>query len=326
VGKNKERGAFISLNRPLSSLAILLVAVSCLPGQALLAADGKDGTILHREIYIYPRYEEATWVEKYHTKETYEKVIADDNFLFERLTYLSDGLQVVAYLYAPRETKGQRFPAVIYNRGSYVVGDIGGALAPLFHRLASEGFVVVAPLCRGSAGGEGQDEMGGADVSDLMNVFPLLRSLGFVDTENLFMYGESRGGMMTFQAIRDGSPLRAAAVFGAFTDLEAMLDSEPRYQMAQSIWPDFETRREEIIQRRSAVKWAEEIDVPLLLMHGSADSDVDASHALNMAQRIQELGKTYELVIYGNDNHILSRNKDDRDRRAIAWFNKFMTN
>jgi hypothetical protein len=35
------------------------------------------------------------------------------------------------------------------------------------------------------------------------------------------MYGESRGGMMTFQAIRRDLPVDAAAVFGAFTDLEA---------------------------------------------------------------------------------------------------------
>ncbi|MCH8947323.1 MAG: S9 family peptidase, partial [Acidobacteria bacterium] len=236
-------------------------------------------------------------------------------------------LEIPVVQYTPKEIKGKRYPAVVFNRGSYVVGDIGSALAPLFHHLASEGFVVLAPLYRGSVGGEGRDEMGGEDLNDLMNVLPLLRALEFIDMENLFMYGESRGGMMTYQAIRDGFPLRAAAVFGAFTDLEAMLNSDPRYQqMAQTIWPDFETHKEEIIQRRSAVKWAEEIDVPLLLMHGSADSDVDASHALNMAQRVQELGKTYELVIYGNDNHILSRNKDDRDRRAIAWFNRFMTN
>lgn len=310
----------------LSVLSALLVAAGCLHGHTVQAADGKDGTIVNRAGYLYPPYEEAAWVEKYCTRETYQKVRADADFRFERLTYLSDGLQVVAYLYAPRETAGRRFPAVIYNRGSYVVGDIGGALAPLFHRLASDGFVVLAPLYRGSAGGEGRDEMGGADVRDLMNVLPVLRSLGFVDTENLFMYGESRGGMMTFQAIRDGFPLRAAAVFGAFTDLEALLNSDPRYQqMAQTIWPDFETHRAEILRRRSAVKWAEEINIPLLLMQGSADSDVEASHALNLALRLHELGRTYELVIYGDDNHILSRSKEDRDRRAIAWFNRFMT-
>lgn len=313
--------------RNLFRFMIVLAAFYALGGQSLLAASGDDGTIVQREAYTYLPYEEAPWLAKYYSKEKYERVVADGKFRFEKLIYLSDGLRVVAYLYTPKEIKGKRYPAVVFNRGSYVVGDIGSALAPLFHHLASEGFVVLAPLYRGSVGGEGRDEMGGEDLNDLMNVLPLLRALEFIDMENLFMYGESRGGMMTYQAIRDGFPLRAAAVFGAFTDLEAMLNSDPRYQqMAQTIWPDFETHKEEIIQRRSAVKWAEEIDVPLLLMHGSADSDVDASHALNMAQRVQELGKTYELVIYGNDNHILSRNKDDRDRRAIAWFNRFMTN
>lgn len=311
--------------RNLFRFMVVLAAFYALGGQSLLAASGDDGTIIQREAYTYLPYEEAPWLAKYYSKEKYERVVADGKFRFEKLIYLSDGLRVVAYLYTPKEIKGKRYPAIVFNRGSYVVGDIGSALAPLFHHLASEGFVVLAPLYRGSVGGEGRDEMGGEDLNDLMNVLPLLRALEFIDMENLFMYGESRGGMMTYQAIRDGFPLRAAAVFGAFTDLEAMLNSDPRYQqMAHTIWPEFETKREEIVKRRSAVLWAERVNVPILIMHGGADSQIDPSQSLRMAQQLQQLGKTYELVIYGGDTHILSCNQGDRDKKTVAWFIKFM--
>ena len=63
-------------------------------------------------------------------------------------------------------------------------------------------------MLRQSDGSEGRDEMGGADVDDLMDVLPLARSLAYVDTNNLFMYGESRGGMMTYQAVRRGFPVK----------------------------------------------------------------------------------------------------------------------
>ena len=43
------------------------------------------------------------------------------------------------------------------------------------------------------------------------------------NSEKIYLYGKSRGGMMTYQALRDGFPARAAATVGAFTDLEAML-------------------------------------------------------------------------------------------------------
>lgn len=175
--------------RNLFRFMIVLAAFYALGGQSLLAASGDDGTIVQREAYTYLPYEEAPWLAKYYSKEKYERVVADGKFRFEKLIYLSDGLRVVAYLYTPKEIKGKRYPAVVFNRGSYVVGDIGSALAPLFHHLASEGFVVLAPLYRGSVGGEGRDEMGGEDLNDLMNVLPLLRALEFIDMENLFMYG-----------------------------------------------------------------------------------------------------------------------------------------
>ncbi len=283
-----------------------------------------DGAIVERKKYSFPPYEQAKGIEKICSKEEYDRAIKDSRYELEKLIYLSQGLKVVAYLYRPKNIEGQKLPTIIYNRGSYVREDIAYELAPFFHRLAADGFVILAPLYRGSDGGEGHDEMGGADVNDLMNVLPLAKSLGFIDTTNLFMYGESRGGMMTFQAIRNGFPINAAAVFGAFTDLESLINSDPnRYQqMIKVIWPDFESRKEEIIYTRSAIKWPEKINIPLLVMHGGADKSVDPVHSLNLAQQLQKLGKKYELLIYAGDNHILSRNQEDRDRRALGWFKK----
>jgi hypothetical protein len=30
------------------------------------------------------------------------------------------------------------------------------------------------------------------------------------------------------------------------------------------------------------------------------------------------------LIIYAGDGHRLSRNQEERDRRAVAWFRKYM--
>lgn len=148
-------------------------------------------------------------------------------------------------------------PAVIFNRGSFVWDEFAGHLLPAFHRFGQAGFAVIAPMYRGSGGGEGTDEMGGADVDDLRETAQLAKELGFIDGDNLFLYGESRGGMMTFQAIRDGYPARAAAVYGAFTDLGTYLDATPQAKaLAPKIWPDYAARKDEIHRRRSALSWA----------------------------------------------------------------------
>ena len=315
------------------SLSLLLLIVVGFYGTMVNAgadSGANDGTIVGRKKYSFPAYEEAQGIEKICSKAEYDSAIKDSRYELEKLIYTSQSLRVVAYLYKPKDTGGQRLPTIIYNRGSYVRGDIAYELAPFFHRLALEGFVILAPLYRGSDGGEGHDELGGADVNDLMNALPLAKSLGFIDTNNLFMYGESRGGMMTFQAIKNGFPINAAAVFGAFTDLESLINSDPdRYQQLIKViwpdsesWPDFESRKREILYTRSAIKWHEKINVPLLIMHGGADKSVDPAHSLNLAEQLQRSGKKYELVIYADDNHVLSRNQEDRDKRAVSWFRR----
>jgi dipeptidyl aminopeptidase/acylaminoacyl peptidase len=321
----KNRKAFLAF-------VILLVVTLYSDTQVSRASDPSDGLLIERKVYAFPSYEQAvqtTDVEKYTSKQAYEKAVSDGDFELEKLKYISDGLKVVAYLYKPKEVEGKRLPAIIFNRGSAVRSDIAPELVVFFHRLASEGFVILAPMYRQSDGGEGRDEIGGADVNDLMNVVPSAKSLGFIDVNNLFLYGESRGGMMTYQAIRRDLPVNAAAVFGAFTDLEALIAFRPDvYQPAllKQFSPDFDTRKDEITKARSAIHWPEQLDAPLLIMHGANDRSVSASQSLALAQQLQKLGKTYELIIYAQDNHYLSRNQDDRDKRAVTWFKRHMKN
>ncbi|MCA1622901.1 MAG: prolyl oligopeptidase family serine peptidase [Acidobacteria bacterium] len=48
------------------------------------------------------------------------------------------------------------------------------------------------------------------------------------------------------------------------------------------------------------------------------------NRTLAFAQRLQELGKTYELIIYADGDHGLSLNRTDSDKRVLEWFKKYM--
>jgi dipeptidyl aminopeptidase/acylaminoacyl peptidase len=308
-------------------VCLSLVVLACADGSLIAqAATPDDGKIVAVKKYPLPPFDQVKEIARHWSKQDYDRAANDPSYEFQKLTYLSDGLRVVAYLYKPKQTDGKKLPAIIFNRGSYVRSDIAAELAPFFHRLALQGFIIIAPLYRGSDGGEGRDEMGGADLRDLMNMLPVAKSLDFIDANNLFMYGVSRGGMMTFQAIRDGFPVNAAAVIGAFTDLDDLINSDPKsyLTLCEQIWPGFAAKREEIVKRRSALQWVERLNTPLLVMHGGQDRDVNPSHSLNLAQRLQQSGKTYELVIYAGDNHHLRANQVERDRRAADWFKKHL--
>ncbi len=141
---------------------------------------------------------------------------------------------------------------------------------------------------------------------------------------NVFVFGNSRGGMMTYLALKQGLPANAAAVTSGVTDLFGNAADHP--ELVTSIYepliPGFDSRRAEVMEERSAVRWVDKIDVPLLILHGAADAQISATRALEFAQQLQALGKTYELVIYANDGHGLPMNQWDRDRRIIEWFRK----
>lgn len=304
------------------------------PADAWGQAAGDDGTLVRIRPYTFPGYEQAYGytrfdgsqdaIDKYWTKEEYDRAVSDRRFVFEKLVYTSDGLDVIAYVYRPRETRAA-LPVIIFNRGSGVHKDIAPVLVPYLHRMAQEGYVLIAPMYRESDGGGGNDANGGDDVHDLLNLLPLIESLEYADAGDIFMTGESRGAMMVYQAIREGFPMRAAAVWGGFTDLGQLFEAQPGLVgYAAEHWPGFDPAHPEAdILRRSAIHWPEQFRVPVLLMHGERDGAVPVEHTYSLAMALQERGRLYGLIVFADDDHILSRSQLERDRASVRWFRRF---
>jgi dienelactone hydrolase len=241
---------------------------------------------------------------------------------------MSDGLKIVGFIYKPKDTKGKKLPAIILNRGGLSDETIGLENFPYFYemnRYASEGFVVLASQYRGAGGSEGKDEVAGADTNDVMALITLAGTLGYVDMNRLFMWGYSRGAMMTLQAIRRGAPIKAAAIVGAPTNVTVRFNDPSFLEQARATYPDFDNKKVEHIANRSAIFWVDKINIPLLIMNGGADRDVTPDSVMAFAQKLQEHGKLYELVIYAKDNHPVVDNTEDRLRRTIDWFKNVRT-
>ncbi len=243
-----------------------------------------------------------------------------------KIKYISDGLKVVGFVWKPKGGGDKKFPLVIANRGG---NREYGKLTEqsFFYPLVTQGFVVIASQYRGVDGGEGTEEFGGADVNDVLNLIPLARSLEYVDMNNVFLLGASRGAMQSFLAIKKGMSVNAVAVFGGAHDLTAAAKERP--ELVERVWskliPNFREKGEKALRERSAVYFADEINVPVLIIHGGADWRSNAgSQALGLANKLQALGKTYELIIYAGDDHPTTYNRLDRERRTVEWFRRHM--
>ena len=251
---------------------------------------------------------------------------AHDGFECRALRYLSDGLEINGFLYKPMSTAGPLLPLIILNRGGNRDFSVWTpwTFVQAAYPFGQAGFVVLASQYRGGGGSQGSDEFGGADVNDVLNLISAAKSLPYADPNNLFMLGGSRGGMMTYQSIRRKAPIRAAAVLFGMADLQHTASVRPdmRKEFAETI-PGFAEREAETLKDRSAVNWAGEIDVPVLLMHGTADWRVRAEETLRLAQELQRLNKTYQLMMFANDSHGLPAHRSERHSATIEWFRSF---
>jgi dipeptidyl aminopeptidase/acylaminoacyl peptidase len=337
------------------NIGILALAVAILHAGGVVVAAGTDGSIVATEpceavdssyddyvSYLHREYNDDVKSAKelgvalppfealranYVTREEYQQRLAAARDECVRLRYLSDGLSVVGYVYKPRgaERADHRWPAIIYNRGGN--GDFGtiGTIDLLqLQPFLDAGFVVLAPQYRGSDGGEGKDEYGGADVHDVLNIVPVALALGYIDTDSLFMYGISRGGMESFLAIKQHMPVNAAAVMGASSDEVAEDQRRPLRDVYEKLVPHFSDDPQARFRERSAIDWAEALDVPLLLMHGGSDWRVSPSNSIRLALRLEELHKPFSLFVYDGDDHQLTLHRQERDRQIIEWFRAHM--
>jgi len=281
---------------------------------------------------------------RYFPEAVYEEARNQKEFDVLEITYASDGLAVRGLLIKPKTPSPRKWPAIIFNRGGngelgritdngMTCGRINSSCLDLvdLYQFAKAGFVVIASDYRYQGATAKRDEWGGSEVDDVLNLVPVLKSLGYVDAERLYMLGLSRGGTETYLAIKRGIPIKAAAVIAGVSDLKAWVDSRPEMGIVNgneyidgfaNIWPDYAHRAEEYYRARSVVYWADQINVPVLILHSRTDKLVPVTQALNVAQALQAKGKVYALHIYDHDGHPLPQNRDDRNRMIVDWFDR----
>jgi len=325
---------------------LLIQFVVCASALSVAAAQEPDGKILNSKAWpTLASFESLDdFARGYFPKPVYEEARAQKEFDVLEITYASDGLPVRGMLIKPKAPGTRKWPAIIFNRGGN--GGLGritdnGQPCGLantscldfvdLYLFAKAGFVVIASDYRYQGATVKRDEWGGVEVDDVLNLVPALKSFDFVDPERMYMLGLSRGGTMTYLAIKRGIPVKAAAVIGGVSDVKAWVDATPQMGLVKgnqyidgfaNIWPDYEHRAAEYYRARSAAYWADQINVPVLILHSRTDRLVPVTQALRMAEALQENSKVYALRIYEHDGHALPQNRDDRDRMIVDWFNR----
>jgi len=233
------------------------------------------------------------------------ELIDTSQVLIYRIRYISDDYEVIGYVAAPADFIETSYPILIYNRGGNNV-TLTGLLNPMYiGYFALRGYVVLASQYRGAAGGTGMEQWGGDDINDVLNLITISESFYFAKQGGVFMVGESRGGMMTYIALRMDDRIKAAAswagVSNAFDSFNQRNDMQRIYTRLVGGTPD-EVPDE--FERRSAVFWANEFKAPILIGHGgNRDWRVHTAHSINLAEVLEKYDKPHKLIIYQDADH-----------------------
>lgn len=235
-------------------------------------------------------------------------------------SYQSGGHEVTGFIVRPARVAGRR-PVLIWSRGG--IGNVRQSEAAYAQMagFARQGYIVVGSNLRGSAGSEGQDEFGGAEVEDLLALAPLVRTLPDADPRAWYGIGFSRGGTMLYRAVAEGLPLRAFVTMGGVTNFTRTIQERPPIeQLFRRMMPDFEAERANGFCRRSATCWPERLTAPLLLIHGGSDESVALAQAIELAAGLERARRPYRMLVVGGGNHELAGRRQLLFEQALAFF------
>jgi dipeptidyl-peptidase-4 len=173
--------------------------------------------------------------------------------------------------------------------------------------MAQQGYIVFSLDNRGIVrqGKAFQDEayqrLGQIEMVDQMVGVDWLRSQPFVDPNRLGIFGWSYGGYLALMAASQYAGDFAASVAVAPVTDWSLYDTHytERYLGDPRESP-------EVYDKANVLTYADQIEDPLLLIHGMADDNVLFTHSTVLMQRLQDQAIEFDLMTYPGEKHAIS--------------------
>ena len=256
----------------------------------------------------------------------------------EPLSYTSaDGVTVHGWLMKPvNYNEGEKYPLLLeIHGGPHMM--YANSYMHEFQVLANEGYAILFTNPRGSVG-YGQEfvnacrgDYGGMDYQDLMaGVDHVLENFSYIDENKLGVTGGSYGGFMTNWIIGHTDRFKAAVSqrcisnWLSFYGVSDIGHYFTEWEIMGDIFSDPET-----LWNHSPLKYASNVNTPLLLLHGEKDYRCPIEQSEQIFTALKRQKKEAVLVSFPGENHEVSRSGVPKMRlRHITeirdWFNEHL--
>lgn len=220
-----------------------------------------------------------------------------------------DGHRIPAYYAIPATGEGP-YPTVILPHGGPYTRDLG-EFDYRVQFLVSRGIAVLKPNFRGSAGygdahlASGFNQWGLKMQDDVIDGLDWMIEQGIADPKRVCIMGEGFGGYVALVAsYKTPERFRCAVSFAGMTDL-AEVDSN-FYNFRFGALPIASIQEGKSRAENSPLDHVDEIDLPLLVVHGDVDRSVMIEQSRTLAKALQEAGKPHRYIEQLHGDHFLS--------------------
>jgi dipeptidyl aminopeptidase/acylaminoacyl peptidase len=230
-----------------------------------------------------------------------------------------DGLDIHAYLTLPPGKMPKNLPTVIFPHGGPSARD-DMEFDWWAQFMASRGYAVLQPNFRGSSGygftfrHAGYGEWAGKVQNDLSDGVQKLIADGVADPKRICIVGASYGGYAALAGATFNPNLYACAIsYAGLSDLQLILSRETNYggEESESSSDDeaqmgAKTSETGKLDAESPYAHADQVKIPILLIHSSKDTTVPIEQSEIENKALQSAGKNVQFITLEGDDHLLS--------------------
>ena len=251
----------------------------------------------------------------------------------EEIWYPSDEFKVHGWIVKPPDFDASRkYPLMLAIHGG-PHGMYNGGFNFAFQEHAANGYVVVYTNPRGSTGYGTQfanainHDYPGADMPDLMRGVDEVLGRGYIDADNLFVYGCSGGGILTSYIVGNTDRFTAASANCPIVNWMSAMGTSDAITYSRGFEKMFWEDATEWIDR-SSIFYVENVKTPTMFLTGEFDIRTPMPQTEEFYQALRYLGVPTVMVRFQNEWHGTSRNPSNFLRTQLylrKWFEKWGT-
>lgn len=223
----------------------------------------------------------------------------------------TDGTEIPGYLTIPSGAEKKNLPLIVMPHDGPAARD-SWKFSFLRTFLANRGYAVLQPNYRGSSGfgekwrADARQAWGGLVYSDIHDATRWAISEGIADPKRICIMGWGFGGYEALLgATRNPDTYKCAVSIAGIADLALQLELGAGSAKDNELGDD-----KAKLGRDSPLANADKVNIPVLLIHGTKDWQVQLNHTTEMEDALSKLDKDVSTVILKNGTHELDRKSD----------------